>query len=216
MQARALLGEALESNLSLSNSSQLLQEEFCWLSLLAPTHQPCTSRIIPQTEHWEIRLEETDFRRWITTLKDHCLFFDGASKGNPGSAGAGGVITLANGNTLCNYAWGLGIDSNNAAEFCSLWQGLKIARDKGIGNITVFGDSRLLISALINKKRPPNINLRHIFQKILQLSKCFQNIKYYHVLRVLNRQADKEANIGAALDQSILVIDGVSQRCDIP
>ena len=152
----------------------------------------------------------------MATLNEHFLFFDGAWKGNPGSAGVGGVITLENGNTLCKYAWSLGIDSNNAAEFCSLWQGLKIARDKGIGNITVFGDSRLLISALINKKSPPHIKLWHIFQKILQLSKYFQNIKYFHVLRVLNMQADKEANSGAALDQSILIIDGESQRCDIP
>ena len=112
--------------------------------------------------------------------------------------------------------WGLGIDSNNAAEFCSLWQGLKIVRDKGIGKISVFGDSRILINALITKKIPAHIKLHHIFQKILHLSKYFQNIRYFHVLRVLNMQADKEANSGAALDQSILCIDGVYQRCDIP
>ena len=216
MQARATLGEALESNITLKNSTQLQQNEFRWLSSLTSSLHPCTTRLIPQTEQWEIRLEESDFRRWKSSLNEPSLFFDSASKGNPGSAGAGGVISLANGNMLSSFAWGLGIESNNVAEFCGLWQGLKIARAKGIDKILVFGDSRLLINALITKKSPPHIKLRHIFHKILHLSKYFQNIRYFHVIHVLNMQADKEANKGAALDQSILCTDGDYQRCDIP
>ena len=216
VQARAILGEALESNLSLKNSTQLLQDELCWLSSLTPNLHPRITRLIPQSEQWEIRLEEAAFRRWKSSLNEPCLFFNGASKGNPGSAGAGGVISLANGNMLSKYAWGLGIESNNAAEFCGLWQGLKIARAKGIDKILVFGDSRLLINALITKKSPPHIKLSHIFHKIVHLSKYFQVIRYFHVSCELNKQADKEANKGSVLDQSILCTDGDYQRCDIP
>ena len=212
-QAREILGEALESSLSLKNSNQLLPDELHWLSSLAPNLQPRNTPNIPQKEHWEIRIDEADFKHWKSTLNEPCLFFDGASKGNPWLAGAGGVIILTNGNTLSKYAWGLGTDSNNVAEFCGLWQGLRITLDKGIGNLSVFGDSRLLINALITKKSPSHIKLRHIFQKILHLCKYFQNIRFHHVL---NMQADKEANSGAALDQSILCIDGIYQRCDIP
>ena len=122
---------------------------------------------------------------WKSTLNEPCLFFDSASKGNPGLASAGGAIFLANGNMLSKYAWGLGIDSNNVAEFCGLWKGLRIALAKGIGNLSVFGDSQLLINALINKKSPSHIKLGQIFQKILHLSKDFQSIRYVHVLHVL-------------------------------
>ena len=39
---------------------------------------------------WEIRLSSKDFKNWLREKNSFALFFDGASKGNPGVAGAGG------------------------------------------------------------------------------------------------------------------------------
>ena len=184
--------------------------------MIVPNHQ---NRTLPNHSHiaqWEIRLDELDFISWKSSLNDPCLFFDGASKGNPGSAGGGGVIISANGNVLINYSWGLGIESNYIVEFCGLLQGLRIALSKGIAKLSVFGDSRLLIQAIIKEKCPSQINLAQIYQKIRLLSKNFQTINYFHVLRGLNALADREANQGTLLGIGILLIDGVELRSDVP
>ena len=121
----------------------------------------------------------------------------------------------ANGDVISSYAWGLGTDSNNKAKFCGLLQGLKIAISKGMANLIVFGDSRLLIQSLTRRKRPGHINLAQIYHKIQTLSNLFQSIKFYHVLRELNQLADAEANRGVCLGRGILIKDGEESRCDI-
>ena len=111
--------------------------------MLAPNHQ--SRNLTNPHAHCEIWLGNIEFNSWKLKMNELCLFFDGASKGNPRLARCGGVITEANGNVISRYAWGLGNDTNNKAEFCGLFQGLRIARDKGITKLLVFGDSRLLI-----------------------------------------------------------------------
>ena len=119
------------------------------------------------------------------------------------------MIIESNGNVISTYSWGLGTDSNNKAEFCGLLQGLRIAQTKGITNIMVFGDSHLLIQAIIRKNRPSHIHLAQIYQKIRMLSKNFKTIRFFHILRGLNKLADKAANEGTLLGRGILHMDGV-------
>ena len=126
------------------------------------------------------------------------------------------MISSATGITISNYSWGLGVETNNFAEFCGLLQGLKIALSKRISNLVVFGDSRMLILALNRKNRPNQLKLAQVYQKIRFLSKKFHSIDFYHVLRALNEVADKEANYGTVLGRGVLVNDGVESRCDIP
>ena len=161
-------------------------------------------------------MDESEFLKWKASLTELCLFFDGASKGNPGAAGGGGVFVSASGAIVSNYAWGLGIESNNTTEFCALWQGLRIAKNKGITALTVFGDSRVLVQSLIKKKRPTQIKLALIYKKIQLLVKSFRSISFFHVLRGLNHLADIEANRGVLLSRGRLYNDGKEVRCDIP
>ena len=155
-------------------------------------------------------MDEPGFINWKAYLNEIYLFFDGASKGNPGKAGGGGVFVSPAGTVVSSYAWGIGIDSNNTAEFCGLWQGLRISHSKGLTKLVVFGDSRLLIQALIRKKLPSQLKLALIFQKIQLLIKRFVSIKFYHVLRGLNSLADGEANKGSLLSRGSLQIDGTA------
>jgi len=195
---------------------QLLKEELNWLNKIVPNHQsrPLPSQAI--NAEWEIRLDDTNFDRWRVSLNETCIFFDGASKGNPGKAGSGGVLMSVNGTIVSSYHWGLGIESNNIAECYGLLQGLRIANTKGINALSVFGDSRMLIQALINKKRPDHLKLALLYRKIQMTCKKFHSIRFYHILRGLNKLADKEANKGALLSRGTLNVDGKDTRCDIP
>ena len=116
IQARAILGEALDHNTSLKNTIQLLPEESQWLSKIVPNYHTRSMPNHANIADWEIRLDEPGFINWKYSLNELCLFFDGASKGNPGIAGGGGVFISANGTVASSYTWGLGIDSNNTFE----------------------------------------------------------------------------------------------------
>ena len=109
--------------------------------------------------------------RLLFYLQRSCIIkFDGASKGNPGSSGAGVVMLADNGNLVCiifsgfyivsliasspNFIFiflqicklreGVGIATNNVAEYRGLLLGLKYALEKGFEKVTVFGDSKLV------------------------------------------------------------------------
>jgi ribonuclease HI len=56
------------------------------------------------------------------------LNFDGASKGNPGPVGFGGVFRNNMGEIVCLYYGNIKHDSNNATELSGLLHGLIISR----------------------------------------------------------------------------------------
>ena len=138
-------------------------------------------------------------------LNEWCLFFDGASKGNPGQAGGGGIIFEPTGKIHLSYAWGLGHASNNQAEILVLWKGLIQARNLNIQKINIFGDSKLIIKAVHTKKIPSDIHLGQIFRKVSLLLSHFRIYKAQHVLRNLNSLADAEANQGVLLTKTRLL-----------
>ncbi|GJM94271.1 hypothetical protein PR202_ga10902 [Eleusine coracana subsp. coracana] len=72
------------------------------------------------------------------------LEFDGACKGNPGRSGAGAIIRRLNGSVIAHLREGLGITTNNAAEYRALILGLKYAANKGFKHIRAQGDSKLV------------------------------------------------------------------------
>jgi len=72
------------------------------------------------------------------------LHFDGASKGNPGKAGAGAVLMTEDGRVISRLREGLGIVTNNVAEYRGLILGLKYAIRHGFRRIRVHGDSQLV------------------------------------------------------------------------
>ena len=74
---------------------------------------------------WENGMDKSQFENWLRERKIFKLFFDRASKGNPGRAGGGGVIIDLGGKFESEYYWDIGYDSNNMAEAYGLWQGLK-------------------------------------------------------------------------------------------
>jgi ribonuclease HI len=94
------------------------------------------------------------------------LFFDGASKGNPGVAGGGGILVSPNGLLEITYAWGLGIETNNRAKALALWQGLTEAINQNVQDLVIVGDSRLIIQTLILCKTTKHVKLQHTLEKV--------------------------------------------------
>ena len=62
---------------------------------------------------WQVRRLEKYFSDWWQSKKKVSIFFDGASKGNPGNAGVGGLIFYPRGRLQTSFSWGLGQLSNN-------------------------------------------------------------------------------------------------------
>ena len=213
---KALVGEVLESNSTLRNEVALGREENLWLTELVSIQK--NNPFPPTIAHsrWEIRLGEQEFIKWCSTLDDHCLFFDGASKGNPSAAGGGGVILGPGGSTVVCFSWGLGIEYNNRAEALALWQGLNLALKENILSLSVFGDSILIIQALNSHKNPAQVHLAHVLKKIRLLLTRFRKISFYHILRNLNSQADLEANPGSLRCRRSLSVNNVDSVCSIP
>ena len=69
-------------------------------------------------------------------------------KETPGVAGASGVIYSPDGPSRDCFYWGLGQKTNNQAEMLGLLKACLIARDKGVKDLQVFGDSEILIKKI--------------------------------------------------------------------
>ena len=72
-----------------------------WLQIL--NIQAVNSIAPKKLEEWEVHLDKSQFENWLKERKIFKLFFDGASKGNPGRAGGGGVIINPEGKVEIEY-----------------------------------------------------------------------------------------------------------------
>ena len=75
-------------------------------------------------------------------------YFDGASRGNPGKAGAGALMINEEGKVVWEASRFLGEKTNNEAEYMALIMLLKAAKERGIRSLRVFGDSKLVVSQI--------------------------------------------------------------------
>lgn len=121
---------------------------------------------------------------------------DGAARGNPGPAGIGAHLTDDDGNVLAEVAEGIGIATNNVAEYRAAIAGLERARDMGAQRLLLRSDSRLLIEQLAGRFRVKNANLQILHSQARALLVGFDRVDLEHVPRERNVEADRLANIG--------------------
>ena len=74
--------------------------------------------------------------------------FDGGARGNPGPAGFGVYIVDEQGQVVAEIAEGIGVATNNVAEYRGLLAALQWAVDHGVHELHVRGDSLLLIQQM--------------------------------------------------------------------
>jgi ribonuclease HI len=129
------------------------------------------------------------------------VYSDGASRGNPGPAGAGAVISEPGGAVLRRLGRFLGSATNNVAEYEGLLLGLAGALEGGAREVHVRADSELLIRQLEGRYQVKHPALRPLFQKAKALLARFDRVRLEHVPRAQNAQADEMSN--RAIDEKM-------------
>ncbi|OIW14348.1 hypothetical protein TanjilG_31238 [Lupinus angustifolius] len=114
-----------------------------------------------------------------------CLLeFDGASKGNPGKAGAGAILRASDGSLICRLREGVGIATCNAAEYRAMILGMRCALQKGFNDIRIKGDSKLVCMQISGSWKVKNENLSTLYKVAKELKDNFLSFQINHVLRV--------------------------------
>eukprot|EP00253_Pinus_taeda_P036249 PITA_36249 len=163
-------------------------------SSILPSVNTYSNLINTLSHNWKIRLKKDEFNVWICNNNSYTLFFDGASKSNLGVAGVRGVIYTPNGEPLVTFEWGLGNLSNNRAEALALYQGLYQIQIHGIRKVLIFGDSAIIISLMNSKRKASNICIHQLINGCQTMIIQSWDLKIFHILRTLNRAADKLAS----------------------
>ena len=122
------------------------------------------------------------------------LCTDGASRGNPGPAGAGAIITDEKGATLTEKAVYLGEATNNQAEYQALLIGLQEAVKLAPARLIVRMDSELIVKQLKGEYRVRNRDLQPLHTRARELMEQLNDVKVMHVPREENVYADRLAN----------------------
>lgn len=121
------------------------------------------------------------------------LYFDGASRGNPGEAAVGWVL-VGDGGIIAEDGQTIGKATNNQAEYDALLAGLEAAAAFGVETLTVHGDSELIIKQLTGEYQTRNPELKKRRVEVHELLQQFASWELSHVPREINDRADRLAN----------------------
>ncbi|XP_009344555.2 uncharacterized protein LOC103936444 isoform X3 [Pyrus x bretschneideri] len=144
----------------------------------------------------------------ISSFCQTCILeFDGASKGNPGLAGAGAVLRAEDGSAVYRLREGVGIATNNVAEYRAVILGLKYALEKGYKHIHVKGDSKLVCMQVQGLWKTKNQNMADLCEVAKELKDKFMSFEINHVLREYNSEADVQANRAINLRDGQVEVD---------
>jgi len=129
------------------------------------------------------------------------LHTDGASRGNPGPAGAG-VVLERDGVVVAELSAYLGHTTNNVAEYQALLAGLQRALELGASGVEVVSDSELMVRQLQGRYQVRSPSLVPLLREARRLLQRFPDgHRIVHTAREGNARADALANqaIDAAL-----------------
>ena len=106
------------------------------------------------------------------------------------------VVADSGGRPLTQVAEGIGVATNNVAEYMAAIEGLRRASDLGAAAVLLRSDSRLLVEQLSGRFRVKNPTLMRLHQEVRSLLPAFSTVSFEHVPREFNREADRLANAG--------------------
>lgn len=133
------------------------------------------------------------------------LQFDGGSRGNPGPAGIGVVISADDGTPVVTLGRFIGRATNNVAEYRAVITALEKALELGARRVVIRGDSELIIKQLRGEYRVKHPDMRTLHAEAADLIGQFDSVTIEHNLRHKNELADRLANL--AMDRKADVTD---------
>jgi ribonuclease HI len=120
------------------------------------------------------------------------VYFDGASRGNPGPAAIGWVVVSGDG-IVTEGGKRIGETTNNRAEYEALVRALAVASDYGFEEAVVRGDSELVVRQVHGEYDVNDPGLREYRVRALELLDSFEDWSLSHVPREINARADELA-----------------------
>jgi ribonuclease HI len=127
-------------------------------------------------------------------------YIDGGARGNPGPAGYGVRIEAPDGSLVAELHGGLGVATNNVAEYNGLLAALRYAVEHGQHSVHVRADSELLVKQMRGEYRVKNEGLKPLFLEAIGLIRKIGQVRFEHVRREFNKEADRLSNLG--MDES--------------
>ena len=190
------------------------EDIFCIMSLEASVNSrktiggTCPELVLSQVLLNRVKLNEmkninSDFdvcrlkNKLMNTLNssDELLvgYFDGASRGNPGLAGAGAWISDRSEKVIWENSMKLGEKTNNEAEYHALINLLKELNKRGVTKAEIYGDSKLVIEQMSGKWQVKEPRLIELFKQAKYLTKEM-SLTYKWIPREKNSYADRLSN----------------------
>jgi len=130
-------------------------------------------------------------------MKKAQIAVDGASKGNPGPAGIGVVISDEFGKVVKEISQNIGQATNNFAEYTALIRALSEAHQMGFSHVSVQTDSELMARQVNGQYRVKSEGIIPLYETVKKLIREFKSVTITHVLREHNKAADKLASCAA-------------------
>jgi probable phosphoglycerate mutase len=131
-------------------------------------------------------------------------YIDGGARGNPGPAGYGVYIEGPDGAPLAELHGGLGIATNNIAEYNGLLAALGWAAEHGHRKVHIRADSELLVKQMRGEYRVKNEGLKPLFLQACALIRSIGDVTFEHVRREMNKEADRLSNLGMDEAEALL------------
>ena len=137
----------------------------------------------------------------VTTAGGHArlvIHVDGGSRGNPGPAAIGVVISSPDGTTVDELGERIGVTTNNVAEYRALLRGVREAAELGAREIELINDSELVAKQLTGAYKVKHPAMQPLHAEAIQALTAFEDWRIRSVPRAQNARAD--ALVNEALD----------------
>ena len=117
------------------------------------------------------------------------LATDGGSRGNPGPAAIGYVLTAADGTEVAAHGETIGVAGANVAEYRALLAGLEQASRLGVDRLEARCDARLVIEQVTGRREPANPRLSALCSAVRDASERIGSVVFTWVPAETNGRA---------------------------
>lgn len=119
---------------------------------------------------------------------------DGGSRGNPGPAAVGAVVSDGDGQVLREEGRVIGRATNNVAEYRALLLGIELATELGADELDLVGDSELIVKQVRGEYRVKDPGLKPLHAEVKEALAPIRAWSIRHVRREKNAEADRLVN----------------------
>lgn len=142
------------------------------------------------------------------------IYTDGGSRGNPGPAGIGVILTDDKGKVIKEYAEKIGRATNNEAEYEAVIFALQKAkllfgkRKAKTMEVDIKMDSQFVAKQLNGKYKILDRKIEQLFLKTWNLKVDFGKVKFTYIPRNKNLEADRLVNQALGSKRKVLGLFG--------